>query len=194
MPDGMDLRELRKEVQALPSADSALQQLRQQWLIPLSPKNPLLDSLNGEHKRELRQKVASVHKIMAEVREDAVIRERLARHAKYLVELKLTAFNGDAQKSMLLINHLLYDEEGSIHNLVAAVKRHDAALRSLQEAYNDITNFLNRHLNLEGRTAYHAYQHKRSVEQLATLARQQQKLAHALGSSFVALAREVKQL
>ncbi len=190
----MELRELKKEVENLPDVQKNLHHFKASWLDPLRQKSsPLnLKSLHPHRKKELDRRLVQVHKHLQSLEESNIINTKLQQYARYLIELKLTTFNGDTQKSKTLKAMLLHDDFLSLKGTIQQVKDYDQQLTELRQHYKQINVMLQQELSLEETVSFLELPHARYLQNLLLLGEQQKSIIRDLGRHFITLCKTTK--
>lgn len=193
----MDLRQLKKEVHALPNLPEHLQQFQQHWIKPIKTNTnkhfPFLQSLSIEKKQEINHKLLTVQMKLREVEQAQVINQKLQEYARCLIELKLTTLNGNKAKAKYLTNLLLHDEFLNITGLIEEIKYLEKNLKSISYKYHHINELIQKEAPLEEVVQFLHLPHKGHLQQLLTAAKKQKVLVKHLGGHFVALVKETRK-
>lgn len=187
----MDLRELKKEVENLPDVQKNLRHFKTSWLDPLCQKSsPVnLKSLHPSRKKEFDRRLVQVHKHLQSLEESHIINTKLQQYARYLIELKLTTFNGDAQKYKSITTMLLKDDFLSLRGTIQQVKAYDQQLTELRQHYKHINAMLQQELSLEETVSFLELPHARYLQNLLLLGEQQKSIIRDLGRHFITLSK-----
>lgn len=189
----MDLRSLRQEVQQLPNLAENIAQFQQHWIKPLRNNTnrhlPFLQKLSPQTKNGLNQKLALFSETLAAVRAGARIQDKLRSYAHELVELKLASLRNDSEKAAMITNLLLKDEFLSISQTLTDVQEFAKTISFLEKQYQDINQFLEKHLTLEETISFSELPHKIFITALSKTAHEHKRLARDLGKHFVEMAK-----
>ncbi|MFA6460740.1 MAG: hypothetical protein WCV90_00605 [Candidatus Woesearchaeota archaeon] len=190
----IELKEIKKEILALPSIQDNLQRFQDSWFKPLSQNNlhlPFIKGLDPGTKQELNQVLLSVQDHLQQIQLSDQINDRLHRHAHQLVELKLTSFNGDRKKSKMLTNDLSKDDT-SIHRTVNHIQRFKSSTLALAHHYEEVSQLLEKKLSLEEAVFYMSLPHKKYLTNLLKIADHHEKIVRDLSHHFVTIADELQ--
>ncbi len=192
----MELKELKKEVLALPELRKHLKGFQESWIKPIqknsNPNLSFLNRLDEKTKAEINQKLAVTQIHLQQAHSAHDLHERLHSHATQLVELKLTTFNGDSRKAAALTNLMLHDDYHSLNKTVSQAKSLHESLSQLHKQYEEVNQLLSQKLSLEEMVYYMGLPHKRYLQNLLKLGQQQQRITRDLGRHFVSIAQEVQ--
>ena len=110
----MDLREIRRETESLTNISETTDNFKKNWIKPLRKTSnkhlSFIKNLDEDTKKELKHRLDTVHKHINSLGQDQMINDKLKTYSRYLIELKLTTFNGDQNKSKVITNSLLNDD------------------------------------------------------------------------------------
>jgi hypothetical protein len=192
----MELKELKKEVLALPELRKHLKSFQESWIKQIKDNSnqhmPFLNRLDSKTKAELNQKLAAAQPHLQQAHSAHDLHERLHSHATQLVELKLTTFNGDSRKAAALTNLMLHDDYHSLNKTVSQAKSLNESLSQLHKQYEEVNQLLSQKLSLEEMVYYMGLPHKRYLQSLLKIGQQQQRITRDLGRHFVTIAQEVQ--
>ncbi len=190
----MELKEIKKEVHCLPSVEENLKLFRENWIKPLRESSnqhlPFLKQLDEETKKELNWRLHTLKSTLENLQAGQMINDKLGHHARDLIELKLTLFNGDRQKSEVLTNLFLNDDFLSLKQTIREVQDFNEATRELTEQYQEINELLQKKLSLEEVLFYLDLPHKLYLFNLSKTAQKQKTIIRELGRHFVSISRE----
>ncbi len=191
----MELRQLKKEVHALPHIGKQVEQFLDSWIRPLRSNTnshlPFLQDLDPATKKELNQKLTLVQQHLAGLKSSQVIHEKMQQYARYLIELKLSSFNGDTRKSKFLRSSLTKDQFLNNTELRGEIVRYEEHLERLQVHYDGINELLQKRLSLEEMLFYMELPHRIYLQNLLKLAKQQKAVARNLERHFQAITLEM---
>ncbi len=194
----MELRELKKEVHRLPSVDENLRLFRESWIRPLRETSnhhlPFLKELDEETKKELNWRLHTLKSIFNNLQAGQMLNDKLKDHARNLIELKLTTFNGDRRKSEVLTNQFLNDDCLNIKQTIKDVQEFGEDVRELAVQYQEINELLQKKLSLEEVLFYLDLPHKLYLYNLSRTAQKQKTIVQELGRHFVSITREARKL
>jgi len=192
----MELREIKKEVHNLLDIETDLKNFNDCWVKPLKKNNnshlPSLKDLDPEIKAELNQKLLQIQKHLKQIETSQLINEKLKSYSRYLIELKLTTFNNDQDKSKMLTNQLLNDDFLNLKQTIIDVKSFGKNVQAISEHYHKINDLLHEKLSLEEILAFTNLPHKRYLYNLIKTSRKQKNIVRDLGNHFVSLTREIR--
>lgn len=189
----MELRELKKEVQNLPSIQENLQLFQENWIRPLRSNTnshlPFLSNLDPATRKEINQRLGKLNKTLDDIKSNQLIHEKLQQYARQIVELKLTTLNGNTQKFKSITNSLLHDEFLSMKNTLADINAYEENISRLSEEYNHINDLLQHKLSLEETLFFLDLPHRLYLHNLLKISKDHQMIARDLGRHFVSIAK-----
>ncbi|MBI2146768.1 hypothetical protein HYU22_05515 [Candidatus Woesearchaeota archaeon] len=190
----MELRELKKEVQGLPDVRQNLQDFHTHWIKPLrgKPSSISLQSTSPQSRKELTKRLLKAQETITSLHEGELITQKLQQYARHLIELKLTTFNGDTQKSKVITHLLLHDKFLSLTQTIAQIKAYNESLAELQQQYQEINEMVHQNVSLEEALYFMELPHARYLQNLIKLGEKQKALVRDLGRHFVSLAKQTK--
>jgi hypothetical protein len=192
----MDLREIRKEVHSLPNVQKELKNFKNSWVKPFRKNNnlhlPFLKHLDKSTKKELNQKLLQLQSTFKEIDESQVINDKLQHYSRYLIEMKLSTFNGDEMKSEVLSNQMLNDDFMSIKSTINEVKSFSEKVNDLQQQYEEVSELLHQNLSLDQIIFFMDLPHKKYLKSLLKTSDKQQKIVRHIGRHFVALTKQTQ--
>ena len=122
----MDLRDVKKEVEALPDINSTLKQFQNSWIKPIRKNTnkhiSFINELDKNDKNEMNEKILGLNESIVNIKSSQVINEKLKHYARYLIELKLTTFNDNQAKSKVITNQFINDKFLNIKGTIREVK------------------------------------------------------------------------
>lgn len=193
----MDLRDLKKEVNALPNLSEHLQKFQQHWIKPIKANTnkhlPFLQNLSEQKKQEINNKLFAVQQKIKELERANIVNQKLQEYAHYLIELKLTTLNGNKNKATYIINHLLQDEFMSTKNLLHDIKYLEKNVKSMSYKYHHLNELLHQEAPLEEAVHFLHLPHREHLQTLLSASRKQKILAKHLGEHFLALAKQSRR-
>ena len=191
----MDLRTLRQEIQELPSLEKNVQSFLQHWARPLrysSNKLPSLTKTNTLLRKELHKKVAETEEYLAAIKMGQHLQEKLHSYIHSLIELKLTTFNGNKQKSAMILRHFLQDEVFNLKQTLLEQEQLEQAVQGLRKQYLHVNGIVQKHLSLEDGIVFSEAPHLMQLQNIIAVVEKQKKLLKQLGEHFVLLAKETR--
>ena len=190
----MELRELKKEVQQLPSIPEAVQSFHQHWVRPLRTTTPahlpFLKSLDFDTRKELNQRLSRAHKLMGELESSQLLHERFHQYARYLIELKLTTLNADTRKAKQITQHLVNDDMLAMSTTIADTKLFDEKVKVLEQEYHTINTLLDKKLSLEEMLYYLDLPHNIYLQNLLKLSQKHTIIMRDLARHFISLTKQ----
>lgn len=193
----MDLRELKKEVSALPNLSEHLQKFQQHWIKPIRANTnkslPFLQKVSARKKQEINDQLFAFQQKLKEVEHAQIVNQKLQEYARYLIELKLTTLNGNKNKATYIINHLLQDEFMSTKNLLHDIKYLEKNVKSMSYKYHHLNELLQKEAPLEEAVHFLHLPHKEHLQTLLSASRKQKILTKHLGEHFLALAKQSRR-
>ena len=175
----MDLRELKREVEALPSLAETSQKLLQ--------KVRLLSNFSPELQKEIDVKKKVMQHHIEEMAVAEHIRQRLQQQARLVVELKLAALQQDREKAGLIKEQLLHDEWCNFSYTLEQIKGLEQQAARLCVFYYDFSDFMQKNASLEHSLAF--MEEQKAMKEMVAVIKLYKKLAFQLGKEFVNLAR-----
>jgi len=192
----MDLKELKKEVQQLPSIEQTTKQFKENWLKPYHkdthiPKHfEFLKNLDPITRAELNKRLAETKQHLDTIGENQILSEKLHQLTRQLVELKLTNFNGDTKKAKQITNRLINDEVLSIAKTVEEINDFEERVAKISDHYQEINTLLDKRLSLEEALYYMEIPHHRYLQTLQKTAQHHKTIARAIERQFTAITKE----
>ena len=192
----MNLREIRKEVHSLPNIEKDLKNFKDSWIKPFRKNTNLhlsfLKNLDKGTKKELNQKLLQLQSTFKNIEESQVINNKLQHYSRYLIEMKLSTFNGDEMKSEVLSNQMLNDDFMSIKNTITEVKSFAGRVENLQQQYEEVSELLHQNLSLDQIIFFMDLPHKKYLKSLLKTSEKQQKIVRQIGRHFIALTKQTQ--
>lgn len=190
----MDLQEVKKEVRELQNVEQAVAQFQEHWIKPIRTNGnyrySFLEKLDAKEEKVLKQKLAQAQTLCKDIKSSQVIHEKLSQYSRYLVELKLSSFRGDAQKSKILTNQLLNDEYLSLSNTITEIKNNEQKVQTLEKQYHEINTLLDKHLSLEEALFFMELPHHHYLQNLLKITEKQKVIIRNLGHQFISITKE----
>jgi hypothetical protein len=192
----MDLRVIKKEVEALPNLEKSMREFQNSWLKPIRKNTnqhlPFLKDLDNETKNQLTNKLLGLNESISLIKNSQVINEKLKHYSRYLIELKLTTFNNNQEKSKVITNQFLNDEFLNIKRTIHEVKHFDNHVQNLQEQYHEINDLLHKQLSLEETVFFMNLPHLKYLSTLVKTADKHKTITRHIGRHLVALTKQTQ--
>ncbi len=192
----MELRELKKEVQELRDVKETIDKFQQVWIQPLKNKNnshlPFVKGIDSEIQVELNDKLSRLHAQLEDIKTSQMLNEKLKHYARYLIEMKLTTFNGDENKSKMITNSLLNDDFMNIKQAITEIKHFDQSVQNISAQYHEINQLLQKNLSLEESLFFMELPHLRYLNHLLKITEKQKTIIQDVVKNFVSLAKETR--
>ncbi|MBT3835645.1 hypothetical protein HOD05_03720 [Candidatus Woesearchaeota archaeon] len=189
----MNLQEIRKEARSLPSIKENLQDFQKNWIKPVKSNTnkhlPFLQDMNPEEKKELNQKMQNVNTTLKKLQDSDLVTQRLTSHARHLIELKLTHFQGNEQKSKMITKSFISDDVMNIKRTITEVKSFNDDMDELSQHYEDVNELLQKSLSLEEMLFFMEMPHYKYLSSLKKTAEKHKKIVSHIGRHFVKLAK-----
>jgi hypothetical protein len=183
----MSLRAIKKEAWDLPNIEENLQKFNSAWIT--QKKSQHLQDLSPEVRKNVNSKILDIQKTIHKAKNGQRLNEKLQSYARYLIELKLTTFQGNARKYQSITNSLLYDEFWNFKKTIDDIKLFSKNVRSLSHQYNELNNILLKELCLERSLLLMDQPHKLYIKGLNKTARAQRKIVKNMGVEFIELVK-----
>ncbi len=192
----MDLREIKTEISSLPGVAESLQKFQDSWIKPVKANAnkhiPFLKELSPKAGKEIDLQLNSLQKIMEEIKYSQVINQKLSHFSRYLVELKLTTFNGDLQKQKSIIKLLQGDDYLKMQNIIKDIQQFESNIKALRKEYNKINSLLQKELPLEDSVLFMGLPHQAHLNELSNISSRHKSLARHLEEQFISMVKETK--
>ena len=192
----MDLRDVKKEVEALPDINSTLKQFQNSWIKPIRSNTnqhiSFINKLSHEDKVEMNNKLLGLNESILNIKSSQVINEKLKHYARYLIELKLTTFNDNQEKSKVITNQFINDEFLNIKGTIREVKNFDNHVNNLHQQYHEINQLLQKKLSLEETVMFMELPHYRYLKTLLRLANDHKVITRNIGRHLVSLTKQTQ--
>lgn len=185
----MDLRQLKKEVEALSDSSQDIQLLKETWLASL--QNEFFPHLPAQQQKVIREFLKTTRTLLEQVTVGQHISLRLRSQARLLMELKLCQLLQDHKKAQLLAKKLGTDELLRFSSTLQDIRSLRQAIIQLQQQEKIFTSQLEHHLPLENKISYHEMQKCLPWKSLQQRADQQERLTSILGKQYLSLAKQV---
>ena len=192
----MELKEIRKEVDSLHNIEENLKNFQNNWLKPIRKNSnkhlPFIKDLDDNAKAQLQQKLANLNNTIEEIKSSQMINEKLKHYSKYLIEMKLSTFNGNQEKSKVITNQFLNDDFMNLKNTLTQIKAFESNVNYLHQEYHHINELLHKHLTLEEALFFMEMPHLKYLNNLLELAKNHQKISRNIGKNMIALIKETQ--
>ena len=136
---------------------------------------PFLQDMSPEEKKEIDEKMKEVQTTMKKLQDSDLITQRLTSHARHLIELKLTQFQGNEQKSKMITKSFISDDVMNIKRTITEIKSFNDDMDELSEHYEDVNELLQKSLSLEEMLFYMELPHYKYLSSLMKTAGKQKK-------------------
>ncbi len=190
----MELRELKREIECLPDIRKSVRGLHDSWFAHVKgsaiSQYKVFDSLPEDAKKQVGVRVALLQQSLKGMAAGYVISEKLRSHARCLVDLKLTQFNGDRTKAKVLMNTLLKDEYFSVPKVIGEIKQFENHVQQFSETYHEVNELMQRRLSLEEAIFLMDLPHKLYLATLLKTAQKQRMLVRDLSRQLVGISKE----
>lgn len=190
----MELRELKREVEMLPDIRKSVRGLQDSWFKHVNgsavSQYKVFDSLPNDAKKQVGVRVAMLQESLKGMEAGYVISEKLRSHARCLVDLKLTQFNGDTTKAKVLMNTLLKDEYFSVPKVIGEIKQFENHVLRFSETYHEVNELMQRRLSLEEALFLMDLPHKLYLATLLKTTQKQRILVRDLSRQLVGISKE----
>jgi len=190
----MELRELKREVEMLPDIRKNVQGLHDSWFRHVNGSAvsayKVFNSLSDDAKKHVGLRIAMLQESLKGMEAGYVIHDKLRSHARCLVDLKLTQFNGDKTKAKVLMNTLLKDEYFSVPKVIGEIKQFENNVQKFSETYHEVNELMQRRLSLEEALFLMDLPHKLYLATLLKTAQKQRMLVRDLSRQLVGISKE----
>lgn len=184
----MDVRRIKKEVEALPRILRLVEQAQKEWLRPLEQE--LINGCSLPVQQLLRQHTRDIRLLLQKLAEQQPVQEKLHLHARQVLELKLSKLQRNNGQSKVLAKRFLEDKVFNIQQTIQDVKEMTANSQEVGRKADILHAFLDKHGSLELQLRYHDLPQRRLLGELHSLCQQQQRLLQDIGNAFVTMVRE----
>ncbi len=184
----MDVRLIKKEVEALPQIGGIIAQFQQQWLRPVEKE--FIQAYSSPVQQQLRQQARDIRILLQKLADQQVIQDKLHHHARQVLELKLSKLQQHTKKSQILARGLLQDKVFNIQQTIHDVQEMAGYSQELQQKAQELQAVLDEQGSLELQLAYHDLPHQRLFQELTGVCQKQQRLLQNLGKAFLLAVRE----
>lgn len=188
----MDLRALRQEIQDLPALDKNIHLFLNHWATPLRSKSrlPSLQKISAVQRKDLHNSLTEAQELALVVKLGQQLQEKCHSYIYHLIELKLTLFNGNKQKSKMILNKFLQDEIFNFKQTLLEQTQLEQTVAELQKQYSLINEHMEKVLSLEDSLTFQEIPHAAQLKIISKTVQQQKDLLKELGKQFIVLARE----
>ncbi len=190
----MDLRELKKEVEKLPSIELTFKGLHDNWYRPLTAypgsKAHFMDSISANTRKTLKMKIALLQPHFEQVKMSHILHEKYHAFARNLVELKLTTLNKDQKKAKMLLSALTKEDFLNLTNTIGQMKSFQRSVKEVSKGYHEINELVAKDLSLEEALYFMDLPHKKYMAHLMKLSDDHSMIVRDLGRHFVSLAKQ----
>ena len=190
----MDLRSIKKEAWSLADVEKNLQQFKAAWIKPVKSNSnqhlPFLQNISPEFKKQLNIKITEIQKTLQKSKKGQQVNEKLRSYSRYLIELKLTAIQGNTTKYKSITNCLLHDEFWNLKKTIQDVKSFAKNIRRLSHQYNEVNNLLQKELELEHSVILMDQPHKNYLKNLTKTSEKQKLLVKNVGAQFIDIVKQ----
>ncbi len=192
----MDLRDVKKEVEALPDMNNTFKQFQNSWIKPIRSNTnqhlSFINKLTNEDKVEVNNKLLGLNESIINIKSSQVINEKLKQYARYLIELKLTTFNDNKEKSKVITNQFINDEFLNIKGTIREVQNFDNHVNNLHQQYHEINQLLQKKLSLEETVMFMELPHYRYLKSLLKIAGDHKMIIRDVGRHLVSLTKQTQ--
>lgn len=192
----MEIKELKKEVESLTNLSADLKKFQESWIQPLRKNSnhhlPFLRELDENTKQKLQLKLTSLQPIINQIHSSQTIQDKLKQYSRYLVELKLSTFNGDKEKSKVISHQVLNDDFLNLKTTLSEVKLLEASLNHLHQEYQEINQMVSKCLTLDDALFFMNLPHQKYLNNLLQTSKRQQELSNRIGTHLIALIKETQ--
>src|SRR3989344_1243645 len=175
----MDLRELKREVEALPALAEYAQKLQE--------KLALIEGFSPELRKKAELKKSLVEHYVDGLAAGEQIQRQLQQQARLLVELKLAQLQQDKEKAASIKEQLLRDDWCNFSHTLELVKALEEQTARLCVFYYDLTDFLQRNAGLEHSVTIAS--HQALLKEIVSVVKRYKKAGYQLGKEFVELSK-----
>lgn len=189
----MSLRELKREIEILPSIGETISEFKKHWLKPIKANTnahvPFLQELTLKQKEKLNQLILKAKGTISTLEEAQVLQNKLRSYINYLIELKLTTLSNNKSKAAFITNHLLNDEFLNLKNTIADIKAFEDTVKTLAAHHREVGDYLEKQITLEHTLIFMELPHWRYLHNLLQIAKDQKRIVRDLGRHFISLAK-----
>lgn len=190
----MDLREIKREVAALPDVSKTVDNFSQSWVRPIRSNTnshlSFLQNLPDETKRSLNTQLVKAHQTATRLRNSAHLKDKLHRYTRSMVDLTLSQMQDNPGKTRMITNQLLNDDFFSLPKTIQEVRDFDNDVSTLSGLYHNINDLLHDHLSLEQTVMFMELPHYRYLQTLMKTSQQQKFIVRDIGHHFVSVTKK----
>ena len=140
----------------------------------------------------LKKNLDTVHKHINSLGQDQMINDKLKTYSRYLIELKLTTFNGDQNKSKVITNSLLNDDFMNLKQTLTDIQQFEKKVANLSGQYHEINDLLHKKLSLEETLFFMDLPHLKYLDNLVQTSKKHKTISRHIGKHMVALIKETQ--
>ncbi len=192
----MEIKELKKEVESLTNLSVDLKKFQDNWLHPIRKNTnyhlPFIKDLDQNTKQKLQLKLTALQPILNQINSSQTIQDKLKQYSRYLVELKLSTFNGDKEKSKVISHQILNDDYLSLKQTLSEVKLLGASLNHLQREYQEINQMVSKCLTLDDALFFMDLPHQKYLNNLLQTSKRQKELSQRIGTHLISMIKETQ--
>jgi hypothetical protein len=193
----MSLRELKKEIAALPNIQENINNFKKHWLKPIKTNTnshmPYLQTLTAEQKSELNKLIFKSKGLLGKIEEAQLMQDKLRSYVRYLIELKLTTLNEDHGKAKYITKHLLNDEFLSLKNTIKDVQSFSENVKELKAHHLEVSDYVQKQITLEHALMFMEMPHYKYIINLLETSKEHTRIVRDLGRHFVFLAKKTNK-
>lgn len=190
----MDVRELRKEVNALPQLSANVQKFQTNWLRPIRSNTnqhaPYINDLSNETKKQINTKLQSIQEHLSNIKNADQINDKLSMYMRYLVELKLANMQDNHSKAQVLSNRLASDDVLKMSTTISQIKQAQVSVSLIKNHYEEINDLLSKELSLDQTVHFLELPHQRYLATLLKTTQNHSKIISQIGRHFVPIAKK----
>ena len=192
----MDLREIKKEAESLHNIEKNLKQFQNNWIKPLKKNSnkhlPFIKDLDENSKKQIHDKISQLKNTFEEIKSCQVINEKLKHYSKYLIEMKLSTFNDNQQKSQVITNQFLNDDFMNLKNTLNQIKAFESNVNHLHQQYHEVNDLLHKRLSLEEAVFFMEIPHLKYLHNLLQVTKDHKTISRHIGKNMIALIKETQ--
>ncbi len=192
----MEIKELKKEVESLTNLSTELKKFQENWIQPIRKNSnyhlPFIKELDENTKQRLQLKLTALQPILNQINSSQVIQDKLKQYSRYLIELKLSTFNGDIEKSKVISHQVLNDDYLSLKQTLSDVKLLEASLNHLHQEYQEINQMVSKNLTLEDSLFFMDMPHQKYLNNLLQTSKRQKELSQRIGTHLITMIKETQ--
>ena len=149
----MDLKEIKKDVEQLHNIEENLKNFQDNWIKPMKKNSnqhlPFIKKLDDNSKSQIHDKVLQLKNTFEEIKSSQMINEKLKHYSRYLIEMKLSTFNDNQEKSKVITHQFLNDDFMNLKGTLTQIKAFENNVNYLHQQYHEVNELLHKHLSLE---------------------------------------------